>query len=563
MISMMFVIVKVSYLVNSLVFSGLIIVISIFLSRLINSIIPYTKRVSEDILLKSNLIAAAISYGIWTLQFFILGMGLGFFIPLIWHIILVSLFFVINWIFTKKFIRAETEKSLIGLEDRLKEKDEERKLIEESLKKEKILLDIQDLVTYFYTEEGIVRAVEGVTFQIYEDEVLGLVGETGCGKSVTALSILQLIRSPGEIVGGKVLFQGVDLAKLSGEEMRKYRGDQITMIFQDPLNSLNPVMKVGDQIIEVYLNHKMDELYAEAGKSALKTDVIKADLVSKKGIMDLIKEKITTITIQSEDPNIKESSKNLETIQPEEDELLSLLSEEKVLKEELKEIQKDINIFAIARKWAAKVIKDVGIPDPDMILDRYPHELSGGMRQRVMIAIALSCSPKLLIADEPTTALDVTIQAQILLLMKRLQKNFQTSILMITHDLGLISEICDRVAVMYSGYIVEYGSIFQLFKKPLHPYTQGLITAIPRVEKKVENLSIIPGMVPNLIYPPSGCRFHPRCEYCFEPCNTINPKQLEVELGYFVACHLYDSTYKDLVPSELEQQKKIKEEGLL
>jgi len=560
---MMFVIVKVSYLVNSLVFSGLIIVISIFLSRLINSIIPYTKRISEVILLKSNLIAAAISYGIWTLQFFILGMGLGFFIPLIWHIILVSLFFVINWIFTKKFIRAETEKSLIGLEDRLKEKDEERKLIEESLKKEKILLDIQDLVTYFYTEEGIVRAVEGVTFQIYEDEVLGLVGETGCGKSVTALSILQLIRSPGEIVGGKVLFQGVDLAKLSGEEMRKYRGDQITMIFQDPLNSLNPVMKVGDQIIEVYLNHKMDELYAEAGKSALKTDVIKADLVSKKRIMDLIKEKITTITIQSGDPNIKESSKNLETIQLEEDELLSLLSEEKVLKEELKEVQKDINIFAIARKWAAKVIKDVGIPDPDMILDRYPHELSGGMRQRVMIAIALSCSPKLLIADEPTTALDVTIQAQILLLMKRLQKNFQTSILMITHDLGLISEICDRVAVMYSGYIVEYGSIFQLFKKPLHPYTQGLITAIPRVEKKVENLSIIPGMVPNLIYPPSGCRFHPRCEYCFEPCNTINPKQLEVELGYFVACHLYDSTYKDLVPSELEQQKKIKEEGLL
>ena len=560
---MMFVIVKVSYLVNSLVFSGLIIVISIFLSRLINSIIPYTKRVSEDILLKSNLIAAAISYGIWTLQFFILGMGLGFFIPLIWHIILVSLFFVINWIFTKKFIRAETEKSLIGLEDRLKEKEEEQKLIEERLKKEKILLDIQDLVTYFYTEEGIVRAVEGVTFQIYEDEVLGLVGETGCGKSVTALSILQLIRSPGEIVGGKVLFQGVDLAKLSEEEMRKYRGDQITMIFQDPLNSLNPVMKVGDQIIEVYLNHKMDELYAEAGKSALKTDVIKADLVSKKRIMDLIKEKITTITIQSGDPNIKESSKNLETIQPEEDELLSLLSEEKVLKEELKEVQKDINIFAIARKWAAKVIKDVGIPDPDMILDRYPHELSGGMRQRVMIAIALSCSPKLLIADEPTTALDVTIQAQILLLMKRLQKNFQTSILMITHDLGLISEICDRVAVMYSGYIVEYGSIFQLFKKPLHPYTQGLITAIPRVEKKVENLSIIPGMVPNLIYPPSGCRFHPRCEYCFEPCNTINPKQLEVELGYFVACHLYDSTYKDLVPSELEQQKKIKEEGLL
>ena len=241
---------------------------------------------------------------------------------------------------------------------------------------------------------------------------------------------------------------------------------------------------------------------------------------------------------------------------------LSLLSEEKVLNEELTDIKKYINIFAIARKWAAKIIKDVGIPDPDSILDRYPHELSGGMRQRVMIAIALSCSPKLLIADEPTTALDVTIQAQILYLMKRLQKDFQTSILMITHDLGLISEICDRVAVMYSGYIVEYGSIFKLFKKPLHPYTQGLITAIPRVEKKVENLSIIPGMVPNLIYPPDGCRFHPRCEHCFEPCPTSNPKQLEVEPGYFVACHLYDPTYKDLFPPVLEQQNKIKEEGL-
>ncbi len=559
---MMFVVVTVSYLVNSLVFPGLLIVISFFLSRLINSIISFTKRVSEDILLKSSLIAAAISYGIWTLQFFILGMGLGFFIPLIWHIILVILFFVINWIFTKKFVRDETKKSLIGLEDRLKEKDEERKRIEESLKKEKVLLDVQGLVTYFYTEEGIVRAVEGVTFQIYEDEVLGLVGETGCGKSVTALSILQLIRSPGEIVGGKVLFQGVDLLKLSGEEMRTYRGDQITMIFQDPLNSLNPVMKVGDQIIEVYLNHKMDELYAEAGKSALKNDVIKTDLASKKGLMDLIKEKITTITIKSEDPNIKDSSKNLEKIELEEDELLSLLSEEKVLKEELKEIEKYINIFAIARKWAAKVIKDVGIADPDAILDRYPHELSGGMRQRVMIAIALSCSPKLLIADEPTTALDVTIQAQILQLIKRLQKGFKTSILMITHDLGLISEICDRVAVMYSGYIVEYGTIFQLFKKPYHPYTQGLIKAIPRVEKKVENLLTIPGMVPNLIYPPGGCRFHPRCEYCFEPCPTINPKQLEVEPGYFVACHLYDPAYKDLVPPVFEQQKKIKEEGL-
>jgi len=507
--------------INNIVYAGLIVVISIFLSQIINSVISYKRRLSRKILWKSNLISMAISYGIWIGQIFIFGLLLNLFVPMVWHVVLIAIFFGINWIFGKKFTKDEVNNSLEGLEERLKQKEEILREMEKKLKEEKVLLDVQDLITYFYTEEGIVKAVEGVTFQIYEDEVLGLVGETGCGKSVTALSILQLIRPPGEIVGGKVIFQGIDLLKEKPEDMRKYRGDQITMIFQDPLNSLNPVMKVGDQIIEVFLNHKMDELYAEAGRHTQETELSKSELDA-----------------------VEDGSSD----------------KQEELKVSYKELKEKSNIFFLARKWAAEVIKDVGIADPDRILDRYPHELSGGMRQRIMIAIGLACSPKLLIADEPTTALDVTIQAQILELMKRLQKDYKTSILMITHDLGLISELCDRVAVMYSGYIVEYGSIFKLFKNPLHPYTNGLIKAIPRVEKRVKDLAIIPGMVPNLIYPPSGCRFHPRCEYCFEPCPTINPEQLETEPGYFVACHLYDPKYKDLTENSRVVTNMIKQE---
>ena len=549
-------------IIDNIIFSGLIVLISIFLSRLINSVISSNKRVPSRILWKSNLIAMAISYGIWILQTFIFGLILDFFVPMTLHVILVGLFFGVNWFFGKKIIKNEIKSSLIGLEERLKEKEKLRMEMDQKLKEEKVLLDVQDLITYFYTEEGIVKAVEGVTFQIYEDEVLGLVGETGCGKSVTALSILQLIRPPGEIVGGKVLFQGLDLLKKTSEEIQKFRGNQITMIFQDPLNSLNPVMKVGNQIIEVYLNHKMDELYGEAGQLTEEIDFIRSNLDLKKTLINQLKESITEIKDQMEDTNEQIiDKKSLEIIQQKEDELSVLFKETKGLKKEYNEVKAKSNIFSVARKWAAEIVKDVGIADPERILDRYPHELSGGMRQRVMIAIALACSPKLLIADEPTTALDVTIQSQILQLMKQLQKEYKTSILMITHDLGLISELCDRVAVMYSGYIVEYGSIFKLFKTPLHPYTNGLIRAIPRVEKRVDDLAIIPGMVPNLIYPPSGCRFHPRCEYCFEPCPTNNPKQIETEPGYFVACHLYDPKYKDMTKNAIENPKKIKQEA--
>ncbi|MFW9821923.1 MAG: ABC transporter ATP-binding protein [Candidatus Thorarchaeota archaeon] len=343
-----------------------------------------------------------------------------------------------------------------------------------------VILDVKDLTTYFYTEEGVVKAVEGVSFQIKQGETLGLVGETGCGKSVTALSILKLVRPPGVIENGQVYFEGEDLHQKSPDEFLRYRGNRITMIFQDPLNSLNPVFKIGDQISEVYRLHLEDELLIEA-------------------------------------------------------------------------VKKNTSIYDIARKWSQRMLKDLNIPTPRVIFDRYPHELSGGMRQRVQIAMGLACSPRLLIADEPTTALDVTIQNQILKLMKDLKKKYNTSILFITHDLGIISKMCDRVAVMYSGFIVEYGDINKLFRTPYHPYARGLISAVPVVGKRREVLDVIRGTVPNLIYPPSGCRFHPRCEYCFEPCDSEIPRSIEIEPKYFVACHLYDPKYKDLAEISIKK----------
>ncbi|TFF91028.1 MAG: ABC transporter ATP-binding protein [Promethearchaeota archaeon] len=339
---------------------------------------------------------------------------------------------------------------------------------------QEVILDVKDLTTRFYTEEGTVYAVEGISFKVYEGEVLGFVGETGCGKSVTALSILQLIQPPGKITNGVVDFIDEDLLKKSRKEILSYRGDKITMIFQDPINSLNPVFTVGKQISEVLLLHKEEELMIQSSKQ------------NNKGLYDLLKER----TLQ--------------------------------------------------------ILKDMNIPSPEKVIDRYPHELSGGMRQRIQIAMAIACSPVLLIADEPTTALDVTVQNQILKLMKNLQKNYNTSIIFITHDLSVISKMCDRVAVMYCGSIVEYGAIKTIFKKTYHPYTRGLLSAVPIGGKK-EDLQAIPGMIPNPIYPPSGCKFHPRCSFCFEPCESIRPKSIEVEPNYFVSCHLYDPEYKEQV----------------
>ncbi|RLF99896.1 ABC transporter ATP-binding protein, partial [Thermococci archaeon] len=289
------------------------------------------------------------------------------------------------------------------------------------------LLKVKDLKTYFYTYEGVVKALEGINLDIYKGESLGLVGETGCGKSVTALSIMRLIQwPPGKIIDGEIILDGKDLLKIPEEEMRKIRGSDISMIFQEPMSSLNPVFTIGSQISEaITLHQEVDK--KEAEKRSL-------------DMLDL-----------------------------------------------------------------------VGMPDAEKVMKQYPHELSGGMQQRAMIAMALSCKPKLLIADEPTTALDVTVQAQILDLIQKVNKEIDSSMLLITHDLGVVAQVCSRVAVMYAGYIVEIGTAKQIFKNPYHPYTKGLMHAIPKIHVETKRLEVIRGVVPNLITPPSGCRFHPRC----------------------------------------------------
>lgn len=472
-----------------LIWTALILGFDILITIIFNKTRSIKKRFTKEVLKYSYFTSGLLSYGIWSLQLIIFELylkrvfGLVLFeqdIRITFGVlaILYTLFFYIS--LKKRFLPKAQEKGKLKLQSAI-DLAKEYPTLTHTEDGNRVLLDVKDLTTYFYTEEGVVRAVEGVSFELYESEVLGLVGETGCGKSVTALSILQLVRPPGKIEKGTVTFNREDLLQKSDFEMVKYRGKDITMIFQDPLNSLNPVFKIGQQISEVFLLHMENELLAEASKH---------------------------------------SNKSLQII---------------------------------AREWSEQLLRDLNIPFPEAIFDRYPHELSGGMRQRVQIAMALACSPKLLIADEPTTAVDVTIQNQILKLMKELRKKYNTSILFITHDLAIISKMCDRVAVMYSGTIVEYGEIKQLFKNTYHPYTKGLISSVPVVGKIQNELKVIPGIVPNLIYPPSGCRFHPRCDYCFEPCDNKVPKSIEVEAGYFVACHLYDSQYEDLAKISLEK----------
>jgi oligopeptide/dipeptide ABC transporter ATP-binding protein len=320
------------------------------------------------------------------------------------------------------------------------------------------LLRIQNLKTYFYTEDGIVKAVDGVDLEVYPGEVLGLVGESGCGKSVTSLSIMRLIAPPGKIVEGEIWFDGQNLLSLPEKQMIAIRGNRISMIFQQPQTALNPVFKVGDQIVEVLQIHRqMDR----------KT----------------------------------------------------------------------------AWERAVEMLRLVGIPDPERRAQAYPHELSGGMAQRVMIAMALACEPALLIADEPTTALDVTIQAQILDLMRNLRQQINTAIILITHDLGVVAEMAERVAVMYAGQIVEQAEVNALFDTPLHPYTQGLLESIPVLGEFKERLAVIPGSVPNLINLPPGCRFAPRCQarvkYGLKICEQEMPALQEIAPGHRVRCWLY------------------------
>ncbi len=315
------------------------------------------------------------------------------------------------------------------------------------------ILRIEDLHVYFYTYAGVVRAVEDLNLTIYRGETFALVGETGCGKSMTMRAVMRLVPPPGRIVKGRIIFDGIDLLKLPEKEMRKIRGSKISMIFQDPNTALDPLYTVGYQVAETILAHKK---------------------VPKKS----------------------------------------------------------------AWQRALRLFKVTEIPEPQHRLGAYPHELSGGMKQRVVTSIALSLEPKLLIADEPTTALDVTVQAQILELLRELQRKYSVTLVIITHNMGVVAEMANRIAVMYAGSIVEVADVYELFRNPLHPYTRGLLNAIPSITEK-KRLQAIPGTVPNMIRPPSGCKFHPRCSYAMEICKHKRPQIVEVSEGHLVACHLY------------------------
>jgi len=321
-----------------------------------------------------------------------------------------------------------------------------------SMKNSDALLEIEELYVEFKTDRGIVKALDGVSFDIKRGEILALIGETGCGKSVTAKAIIGLLPKNAR-VRGKIIYKGKNLLELPENELRKIRGKEMSMIFQDPLTSLNPVFTIENQISEMFKIHKLPF------RGSIREEII-------------------------------------------------------------------------------RLLKLVRIPDAEKRISAYPFELSGGMRQRVMIAMMLASSPSLLIADEPTTALDVTIQAQIMNLLLNLRKEFNTSILLITHNPGVVAEMADRVAVMYAGQIVEIAPVREIFENPLHPYTRGLMRALPVGHKDERELENIPGRVPNLLNPPQGCRFHPRCQFTMEMCKKQKPKLVEVSKEHFVACHL-------------------------
>ncbi|MFC0299242.1 ABC transporter ATP-binding protein [Virgibacillus soli] len=330
------------------------------------------------------------------------------------------------------------------------------------------VLEINNLRTHFFTDSGEIPAVDGVSLHVKKGEIVGIVGESGCGKSVTSLSIMQLIPNPpGKIVDGEINFHGENLVKASDKRMKKIRGNEIAMIFQEPMTSLNPLFTIGNQLIEGIRNHQK---------------------MSKKQ----------------------------------------------------------------ARSKAIQLLQQVGLPRAEEVVDEYPHQLSGGMRQRIMIAMAMSCNPELIIADEPTTALDVTIQAQILDLIRQLNEVNQTAVLLITHDLGVVAEMCSRVIVMYAGQVVEEGTVREILKDPQHPYTKGLIQSLPKIHEKDQKLYSIPGTVPRPKLGRVGCRFAPRCEFAFDHCWQENPELYAIENGSHrrSRCFLYDGEHgKDVIHS--------------
>ncbi len=463
-------------------------------------------------------------------------------------------------------------------------------------------LKVKDLFVNFYTKAGVVKAIDGVDLQIKRGETFGLVGESGCGKSVTANSVMRLIPSPpGKIEKGRILvdmpsdlnnklaeieamtasgaspedvekrmveiapeLDKYDILKMPNWKLRRIRGKLISMIFQEPMSALNPVFTIGDQITEIFMLHELPDLIKgtlvrleEHRKNLMETGHCANILQDSEGESKCSdcgcmvsgearscpycgggfhKSKLKALQIRRINSQIKlykQMQKNPE------DGMLWLMSKIPIVKR----YRRPLNAEATSR--AIRMLRLVRIPDPGNIVKNYPHELSGGMQQRVMIAMALACKPKLLIADEPTTALDVTIQAQILKLMRELQEETGTSILMITHNLGVVAEVCERIGVMYAGNIVEIGSTDDIFAQPLHPYTQGLMNSIPKLTGSATRLEVIVGSVPNLLYPPAGCRFHTRCPFAMEICRQVKPLLCKIDEDHQVACHLYGKVMHD------------------
>ena len=385
-----------------------------------------------------------------------------------------------------------------------------------------VLLKAQGLTTNFYTYEGIVRALDSFDFSIDHGCTYGLVGESGCGKSVTVRSMLRVIQAPGKIEGGSVLFsekpgaEPIDILALSEDEMEEIRGDSISMIFQEPNAALNPVLTIGDQVVESFMFHRKRQM----GK--LICDEIDSGTRSY-GLMTPFYRKMLEVAVERPKSAFLKVCSKIPFIR-----------------------QWDSPLKKEALKRAVDVIGQLGIANPEEIVTRYPHNLSGGMKQRIVIAIALACHPTLLIADEATSNLDVTVQAQILQLLNKLKETSISSILLITHDLGVVAETCEKVGVMYAGALCETGDVASVFSRPLHPYTQALLASVPKFHQEGE-LQSIEGSVPNLVQPPSGCRFHPRCPKAMEVCSTEKPELRELIPGHAVACYYAEQQIEGLL----------------
>jgi peptide/nickel transport system ATP-binding protein len=377
------------------------------------------------------------------------------------------------------------------------------------------LLETENLVTNFYTYEGVVSALNKVSLVVDHGATYGLVGESGCGKSVTVRSIMRIVPEPGRIEEGKVIVYldenrkhaGMDLLVQSETDMESLRGDRISMIFQEPNAALNPTMSIGDQVGESFLFHQKEKLYAAVLKD-LESEGCRMPFPLKQ-----FQQAVYRIAVQQPDAVI-----------------LNLLDRIPILKHWQGRLKKE------ARRRAVEILGKLGLSHPEQIVDQYPHNLSGGMKQRIVIAIALACSPVLLIADEATSNLDVTIQAQILELLRRLKQEVISSILLITHDLGVVAETCDRVGVMYAGNLCEVADVKDLFQNPLHPYTRALLDAVPKFSMQ-DDLKSIDGHVPNLVTPPSSCRFHPRCAHAMAVCRKAFPEMIEIGKNHLVACY--------------------------